>query len=112
MARGKQLGGDGEPPSLEPAWHFFWAAFWDLGTERPIGMGLGPIPDSALREYARHSGVTGDLLDSFKVIIRAVDAEYLRLVAPKDRKQGNVVRGDDVEGVKALLSRASKRPGD
>lgn len=74
-------------------------------------MGFGPIPDSALRGYARHSDVTGDLFESFKVIIRAVDAEYLRLLAPKDPKQPHTVRGDDVEGVKALLSRAAKRPG-
>lgn len=106
------LGGDGEPPALEPAWQFFWAAFWELSTERQIGMGLGPIPASALREYARHSGVFGDLLDSFTVVIRAVDAEYLKLVAPKDQKQPHTVRGDDIEGVKNVLSRAAKRPSE
>lgn len=75
-------------------------------------MGLGPIPHSALLEYARHSGVTGDLFDSFKVIIRAVDAEYLRLLAPKDPKQGSTVSGSDIEGVKSVLSRAAKRPSE
>lgn len=75
-------------------------------------MGLGPIPDGALRAYALEHGLTGDRLDAFKVVIRAVDAEYLRLLAPKDPKQGNTVSGSDIEGVKNLLSRAAKRPSE
>jgi len=73
-------------------------------------MGLGPIPDRALRAYALEHGLAGDRFDSFKLVIRAVDAEYLRLLAPKDPQQPNTVSGSDIEGVKNLLSRAAKRP--
>lgn len=56
--------------------------------------------------------MTGDHLDSFTVLIRAVDAEYLKLVVPKDPQQPHTVRGDDIEGVKNVLSRAAKRPSE
>lgn len=75
-------------------------------------MGLGPIPGSAIRSFARGHEIVGDHLDSFTVIVRAVDAEYLKLVAPKDPKQPHTVRGDDIEGVKNVLSRAAKRPSE
>lgn len=75
-------------------------------------MGLGPIPGSAIRQFARGYEIAGDHLDSFTVIIRAVDAEYLKLVAPNDPKQPHTVRGDDIEGVKNVLSRAAKRPSE
>lgn len=75
-------------------------------------MGLGPIPGSAIRQFAREQDVTGDHLDSFTVLIRAVDAEYLKLVVPKDPQQPHTVRGSDIEGVKNLLSRAAKRPSE
>lgn len=74
-------------------------------------MALGPIPGASIRSFAREHGIAGDWFDSFLSLIRALDGEYLRLMAPKDPKQGNVVRGDDIEGVKALLSRAAKQPG-
>ncbi len=75
-------------------------------------MGIGPIPGSAIRAFAREHGIAGDWLDSFLGIIRLMDGEYLKLVAPKDPKQAFTVRGDDIEGVKALLGRAAKRPED
>ena len=71
-------------------------------------MGLGPIPGSAIRAFAHENAITGDWLDSFIAIIRAMDGEYLKLLAPKEPGQASVVRGDDVDGIKAVLSRASK----
>jgi hypothetical protein len=112
LARGKSLGGDSEPPEIEERLLFTWSAFWDLVTDRPVGMVPGPIPNGALRAYARDYGVSGDLFDSFKTIIRAVDAEYLRLLAPKDPKAGLTVSGSDVQGVKNLLRRAGKKPSE
>lgn len=112
MAQGNSLSGAGEAPEIETGLLFVWSAFWELSTERQIGMGLGPIPHSAIQSFARDHQVVGDHLDSLKVIIRAVDAEYLRLLAPKNPKQPNTVRGDDIEGVKNVLSRAAKRPSE
>ena len=32
-------------PEVEPHLTWLWNAFWELGTERQLGMAVGPIPD-------------------------------------------------------------------
>lgn len=67
---------------------FVWDAFWELNTERPMGFALGPIPARAIREHAEAAGIFGDAFDSFRTVIRALDAEYLKRTAPsKDKKR-------------------------
>lgn len=59
-----------EPPAGYEGW---LEAFWELGTERQIGMGLGPIPGSAIRAWCQ------DWPDAraFHMVIRRLDAAYL-----------------------------------
>ena len=72
-----------------PAWYLLWTeplpgddwfmgAFWDLSTERPIGMGSGPIPWSALLRYAAYAGLTPGTMLLFRTVIHAMDREYLK----------------------------------
>lgn len=53
----------------------WWDAFWELSTERQIGMAEGPIPASAIHEEAR--GLSLDEMHGFRRVIRAMDAAYL-----------------------------------
>jgi hypothetical protein len=50
-------------------------AFWELGTCRPGGMGMAPIPWTAIKEYADAEGV----LDRhrFEALIRRMDREIM-----------------------------------
>ncbi len=75
-----------ERPEIDDVSAYIWQAFIDLGTERQIGMGLGPIPRSAAQAYAREQyDLTGDGFDRFWSIISQVDNEYLRLANASDK---------------------------
>ncbi len=57
---------------------WFVDAFLELSTERSIGMSLGPIPWSKVREYGIHHGFSGSQLNDFHTIIRRMDDVYLK----------------------------------
>lgn len=61
------------PPALLPGAQEWLAAFHELSTERQIGMGVGPIPGSAIRGWP----VAEDERELFHRCIRAMDGEYL-----------------------------------
>jgi hypothetical protein len=78
MAKGRPL----------PAWYldrpelfaveaFYIAAFFDLSTCRSIGMSLGPIPWTAIVEYADIVGLEPSNRELFVFVIRELDAAYL-----------------------------------
>lgn len=52
-----------------------WDAYFELATCRPVGMGLGPIPWTAIHEYAEANGVQDG--ERFVRLIRAMDREIL-----------------------------------
>jgi hypothetical protein len=66
---------------------FEWAAFAELSTERQMGMGVGPIPWSAIDRYAERWG-TDDADDyaRFCRLMGAMDREFLRWHAEQAKK--------------------------
>lgn len=96
-----------EQPEIDPHLHFHWEAFGELSTERQIGMGIGPIPWSAIKAYAEEFGIVGDEFESFLHIMRAMDSEYLSQANSshklKDTAGGMTAPTDDVERSKAVL---------
>lgn len=64
-------------PQIEPFDYFYMEAFQELSTERQMGMGLGPIPNSKIKEYASDCGFDVLLRDAFIFIIRAMDNAFL-----------------------------------
>lgn len=67
-----------DQPVIPEGAEFFYNAFWDLSTERQIGMGLGPIPTSRIDERAREAGLDYDTALMFRQVIRAMDTAYLK----------------------------------
>jgi hypothetical protein len=65
---------------------FFFDAFRELSSCRPQGLGLSPIPFTAIVEYSRLFDV-GDFED-FLWIIRKMDDCYLNLEAKKSKPKG------------------------
>jgi hypothetical protein len=64
-----------EQPAMLPFSLFYWRAFQELGTERPMGFeGKGPIPLSAIRNYAVDLSMDDDEYEMLKRIIMSVDS--------------------------------------
>lgn len=80
--------------------------FADLGTERQIGFGLGPIPLSKIKEYLRDDlDLDGEEYERALAIIRKMDDEYLSMVnsTAKPAKNSGQVAADDAAGVVRLF---------
>jgi hypothetical protein len=76
-------------------------------------MGEGRIPFTAIDRYARRYGISEvDEFDRLKAVIRAMDAEYLNLRAPKtadDEPPKTEVSAMDVDGSRAVMERLKAR---
>lgn len=65
-----------------------WIAdFMELHTCRDIGMGEGPIPWTAIRDYAADRGIAGPDRRAFETVIRHMDAAYLRDQAERRERE-------------------------
>lgn len=57
---------------------FYMEAFWELGTCRNSGFGIGCIPYTAIRTYAvDDKKLPEDLYDVFRQVIRELDEVFL-----------------------------------
>lgn len=61
------------PPELPPGYDVWVSSFWDLSTERQVGVGLGPVPASAIEWMAERIGVGEDEFESYRCAMRALD---------------------------------------
>ena len=68
--------------------HFYLEAFDHLKTERQVGMGLGPIPWSAMLLYASIANLDGPNTRNFVIVIRAMDDAYMEWHDKQNEKSG------------------------
>ena len=62
--------------------------------ERQFGMGIGPIPRSAMREYCADLGITGDQRDTLYYCVDRLDKVYMEWWnAESERKAKQKSRG-------------------
>lgn len=76
-------------------------------------MGVGPIPRSTIRAYARDVlELDGEAHDRFCEIIARVDSDYVAMAneTKSESKQRSVVPIDDADGVKKLFDRFEQAP--
>ncbi|MGR0183216.1 phage tail assembly chaperone [Azospirillum aestuarii] len=77
-----------DAPDLNPGLRRFWRAFSDLSGDRPVGVGTGLIPMTAMLAYAKD--IDGDTdpqdLRRFVRFVRAVDDEFLKAEANRNSK--------------------------
>lgn len=84
VLRQARLAGDPVPdrianrPQLLPGLDFFLFAFYDLSTERQAGMGVMPIPWSAMHGYALAHDMSGEDYEDLLYLVRALDTAYLK----------------------------------
>ena len=83
-------------PELEEHLLFVWSAFQTVSTDRPVGLGLAPIPFSAIDRFARRYGIVDiDEFDRLHRLIGQLDrallddekADQEREAAAKNRKR-------------------------
>lgn len=97
-------------PEVEPEGIPYWDAFWELSTDRQVGMGTGPIPFSALDRYADRFGLSApDDFDRFRAIVRAMDDAYLSHKSSSISGATFEVSADDPEGVRSVLFGNAKK---
>lgn len=72
-------------PLLPACLEFFVNAFWELSTCRSSGMGLGPIPLTAIFEYGRFYDCSDDLMEDLKQHVQMLDGVYMKHEARKSK---------------------------
>ena len=60
-------------PKLTNGLQFYLEAFRSLRSDRQIGMGIGPIPWSAIERYATRHNLDNDELETFERHMRAME---------------------------------------
>ena len=90
MAQAGQLPAEWRNP-INPATELvgYWNAFMELTTCRQVGMGVGPIPFTAIKEYALLYEISGIRFEVFNRLVRSLDREFLD---HSNRKQDALAR--------------------
>jgi hypothetical protein len=73
-------------PELMLGLQFYWYAFWELSSDRQIGMSEGPIPWSSMDRWCRRHGINGDEFDRFILMMKHMDSEYMKHRAKSNKK--------------------------
>jgi hypothetical protein len=74
-----------EAPELQLGLELFYGAFFDLASCRTSGMGEGPIPWSAIRDYCVTFEIEGEQREDMFYHVRALDVAYLERQAEKHK---------------------------
>lgn len=86
-------------------------AFDELSSERQIGMALGPIPRSKIREYAACDlELYGDALEEFCAIVTRVDNAFISMINIREETKPSVA-ASDADGMKRMFQRAEREQG-
>lgn len=100
-------------PEVEPHLTWLWNAFWELGTERQLGMSVGPIPGSKIREYLRDEmELIGAEYDRARAIIRKADDAWCGMLNARKGDEPRLTdqaKATDIDGVKRVMRRLDKR---
>ena len=100
-------------PEVEPHLQWLWSAFWELSTERQLGMAVGPIPGSKIREYLRDEmELAGAEYDRARAIIRRADDAWCGMLNARKGDEPRLTdqaKATDSEGVKRVMRRLDKR---
>lgn len=101
------------PPDVLPEYHVWIEAFWELSSERQIGMGYGKIPHSAIRRWSDREGMDEDEAESFLGAIRVMDRVWLAEISKETedaRSDKSTVAGTVTKPAGSKKQRISSRP--
>lgn len=75
-----------DKPRLRVGLEFYWRAFWELSTDRDIGMAEGPIPWTAIHWWAARHDIRGEEFDRLVLLIKAMDVVYIEERSKSQKK--------------------------
>ena len=68
-----------DKPELTPGLEFYWRAFWELSTDRGVGMGEGPLPWTAMDRYGLRYDLYDEDFDRFVLVMKGMDLVYMQI---------------------------------
>jgi hypothetical protein len=74
-------------PQLKSGLEFYWNAFHELGTCRPVGFGMGQIPWTAIHMYAEAQELDWEDEETLRYLIREMDNAFIEHNKEKDKKK-------------------------
>ena len=74
-----------EEPAPIPLQGFYLRVFWELSTERQLGMAMGPIPHSKIIEYGSRRGFGPGMMRLLEGAMRAMDRVYTTWVTDQHK---------------------------
>jgi len=74
-----------EAQELDFGLQFYLNAFYELESERVVGLDLGPIPRHAILNYARELGCDEEEFDDLYFFVRHLDVTFLKHRAKKNK---------------------------
>ena len=85
-------------PELNESLEYVWDAFWTLNSDRPLGIGEGPIPFTSIDRFAQRYGIDNlDDFDEFRSLIHAIDGEYLKFRSEQSKnKDADMTKGKPI----------------
>ena len=76
-----------------PGLEIIYRGFWELSSDRSIGMGLGPIPHTSIRAYVVEYDLEEEDEADFKYLIRKMDSFYLEWSEKKREDDSKLKKG-------------------
>lgn len=74
-----------DAPELALGLEFTYTAFWEMGTCRPVGFGVGYIPWRDILKYAEHYHLDEEATEDFMFLIRAMDKAFMEQEMEKQK---------------------------
>lgn len=75
-----------DAPELYAGLEVYYEAFIELSTCRDHGMGIGPIPWTAVDRYAERHGFRGDGFSYLLKMVRAMDDAFIKHMKQKEKE--------------------------
>lgn len=85
MGRAKPKAIKDKPTALAGS-QLFQQAYYDLDSERAVGMSVGKIPYSAIRFYAHINEFSNAQIHALHIIVARMDAANLQYIANQHKK--------------------------
>lgn len=88
-------------PEIKTGLELYWKAFQDLSSDRDVGMGVGPIPWSAMSTWGARNHIRGDDFERLVLVLRGLDSIYM----DKQSKKSKGKKGKSFSKSKAMRSK-------
>lgn len=80
-------------PILLTGLHIYYRAFWECSSDRTVGMAEGPLPWTAINQWAIRYDFTGDEFDRLVLLLKAMDSAYIAERAKQHKKASKKGKG-------------------